>query len=246
MAKVITLSNGREWKTQKDALDHFRRILRSYDDDTVIDDPVHHDDLAALLERYDMTITNAPSKIGCGIAHFMRRLNYGVGYSTAGFWVVRTDGTKTDFSFPHAVKGKPKQQAHEFADACRAAVTEDLKSAKKRHFDRFGDGEGRVLCDLTNQPITLQEAHLSHAPPTFGCLVVMFRTAFGLHAEIPAGTLTPPQDKQTTTTFSNIALADAFREFHRKRAVLRVIAAKRNVAISENQRIQRVKHPVEI
>ena len=120
MAKSIALNNGRDWKTQTAAIEHFRSILHAYKNGDTVTDPSHHDDLAALLERYDDSITRELSKIGSGIERFERRINGQAGYATPGFWVVRTDGSATDFSFYTAVRGTPKPRAHEFADACRA------------------------------------------------------------------------------------------------------------------------------
>ena len=87
MALPFVLSNGREFKSQKAAKEHFREILRAYENGRVITDPSHHDDLVALLERYDNAVTDTSSKIGTGIDHFERRINPGSGYSTPGFWV---------------------------------------------------------------------------------------------------------------------------------------------------------------
>ena len=115
-----TSPTGREFKTQTAAIEHFRAILHAYGNGSIIEDPAHHDDLVALLERYDAAITDTPSKIGVGIERFERRLNAESGYSTPGFWVVRSDGSATDFSFYTGVKGEPKPQSQEFADACRS------------------------------------------------------------------------------------------------------------------------------
>ena len=93
MAKTVTLSNGREFPSQKAATEHFRAILHGYGNGDEITDPAHHSDLVALLERYDAAITSTPSKIGTGIVRFERRINYGSGFATAGFWVERTDGS---------------------------------------------------------------------------------------------------------------------------------------------------------
>lgn len=108
MAKTVTLSNGREFSSQKAATEHFRAVLHCYGNGEEITDPAHHSDLVALLERYDAAITSTPSKIGTGIVRFERRINYGSGFATAGFWVERTDGSWTDFSFPTAISAKPK------------------------------------------------------------------------------------------------------------------------------------------
>jgi len=160
MAKAVSLSNGRAWTTQKAALEHFRAMLYRYADGDTVNVVADHDDLVALLERYDDCIDAGPTKIGAGIDHFERRRNFVEGHSTPGFWVVRTDGTATDFSFIHAVKGEPRSQAADFADACREAVRGDLLDAKAEHFRVHGDANGRVQCPLTGDLITRDEAHI--------------------------------------------------------------------------------------
>jgi hypothetical protein len=71
------------------------------------------------------------------------------------------------------------EKSQEFADPCRATVAADLLEAKKQHFKLHADENGRVICDLIDRPITIDEAHLDHAYPTFGQMVVMFRAAQG-------------------------------------------------------------------
>lgn len=242
----ITLSNGREWRSQHAAREHFRKILYRYETNDIVSDPIDHDDLLALLERYDATITSGPSKLGLGVKSFQRRQNRGEGWTTPGFWVLRTDGTETDFSFPTAITGKPKPPSQEFSDACRAAVATDLAGAKKRHFREYGDADGCVECELTGARLTFQEAHLDHAYPSFGHLVVAFRAARQWHDAIPRGVLTAAADEQTTTSFAEPAIAEAFRQFHHAAATMRVIAAKRNLSMASAQRRPKVKQPVRL
>jgi hypothetical protein len=245
--RSMTLSDGRRFPTQTAAVEHFRSILHAYPDGAVIVDPAHHADLAALLERYDNTATtDQNSKIGSGIERFERRVNTGVGYSTPGFWVVRKDGSDTDFSFYTAIRGQPKPRSQEFADACRAAVAADLLEAKKMHFKLHADEDGCVICELTDQAITIDEAHLDHAYPTFGQMVVMFRAAQGWHEQVPDGVLTPPQDRQTTTLFVDPAVAEKFREFHHRGALLRVVAKGANLSQAARQRVPKVIRKVVI
>ncbi len=95
MAIAIILSNGRTWKTKAAALSHFKAMLARHADGAVVEDRSDHDDLVALLERYDEAITDGSSKTGVGIDHFTRTRNNFNGYSTPSFWVHRTDGTAT-------------------------------------------------------------------------------------------------------------------------------------------------------
>ncbi len=130
--KSVSLSNGRHWTTQAAAREHFKSMLARYADNEEISNRADHEDLVALLERYDECIAEAPSKAGCGIDGFFRRRNVFDGYSTPSFWVRRIDGNETDFSYITAVTGTPKGRSEEFYDACRAAVQPSLLAAKKK------------------------------------------------------------------------------------------------------------------
>ena len=246
MAKSIDLPNGRSWGTQKAALAHFKEMLGRYGDNAVVENRADHDELVALLERYDGVITDGPPKIGNGVDAFIRKRNAGEGYSTPGFWVRRLDGSETDFSYIAAVKGEPKSNATEFYDACRAAVARDLVAAKKRHFQKHADPAGRVACELSGDLITIDEAHLDHAYPTFGTLVVTFRAARGWQHLVPPGTVSAPADGQTTSVFIEAAVAGSFRAFHHQAALLRIVSARRNMAMAAGQRRPKVRFPVSV
>ncbi|OFZ70131.1 MAG: hypothetical protein A2Z01_06080 [Betaproteobacteria bacterium RBG_16_58_11] len=74
-------------------------MLARHADGAVVEDRSDHDDLVALLERYEEAITDGSSKTGVGIDHFTRTRNNFNGYSTPSFWGHRTDGTATGFSY---------------------------------------------------------------------------------------------------------------------------------------------------
>lgn len=196
MAKRVVLSNGRDWPTQAAALAHFKAMLARYKDEEVVEDRADHEDLVALLERFDDAHPAEQSKNGCGIDYFFRRFNIEKGFPNSSFWGRRTDGTETDFSDIWAVKGVAKGRAAEFNDACRAAVRADLEAAKKTAFDEHADEFGYMPCELTGNPVSIHSAHLDHAWPTFGMLVTTFRAARGWAKEIPDGVLTLPADAQ--------------------------------------------------
>lgn len=246
MAKEIRLSNGRVWKSQKAAEDHFRAIREKYPLNTPIDEASDHDDLAALLERFDAALGDSESKIGKGIDYFYTKRNFVNGGSTVGFHVAQVGGQHTDFSFLWAIKGEPKPEAQQFYDACRAAVADDLIAAKRGFFDEHGDEGGRVPCELTAVPLAYDEAHLDHAWPKFGQLAATFRAMRGWHSALPAGVITVGAHNQTTTTFADEAVREDFRRVHRELALLRVIAKGRNLAMAAGERRPVIKRPVRI
>lgn len=85
MAKPVHLSNGRQWRTRTDALEHFKQILARYNDGDRITDPPDHDELQSLLARYDSVVSpGSETKTGSGIKYFSRQRNADQGWTTSG------------------------------------------------------------------------------------------------------------------------------------------------------------------
>ena len=106
MVKPVQLSNGRSWRAQKDALQHFKGMLARYAIGAHVSVSEDHEDLRALIERYDALLPpGEETKAGAGIVYFSKQRNAGEGWTTEGFHVHRVDGTSIDFSYISAVKG---------------------------------------------------------------------------------------------------------------------------------------------
>jgi len=238
--------NGLAWKTQKDALNHFKSMLNRYNNKDIIEVRADHEDLVALLERYDEAITDGPSKTGTGIDHFTRTVNNFKGFATPGFWVHRTDGTATDFSYISAVKGQPKGPSKEFYDACRAAVQADLVAAKLCFFKQHADADGYVPCEVTGQPTAYKNAHLDHAWISFGQIVSGFRASRGWTAEVPDGVVSLPADGQTQSKLIDPSVAKAFVEYHHSIATLRIVFSTVNLSMTARQRRPTIHRPISL
>jgi hypothetical protein len=231
---AITLTNGKAWASQKAAKAHFKEILHTYANGAPVDDPGHHDDLAALVVRLDAVLPAEERKGTAGIVRFERRLNTGAGFATPGFWLVRPNGEATDFSYLTAIEGRAKSQDLEFADACRRAVAGELAAFMRAEFARSSNGV--VACALTGARIAQAEAHVDHDDPSFASIILSFRQAQGWVGSVPAGVLTSGADAQTTTTFVRPADEAAFRAFHQAHAKLRVVSVAANLARAASQR----------
>ena len=247
MAKPVAIGL-RSFRTQGGALEHYKELLHRYQDGKRIENAADHADLVALLDRYDPALdaVGEPTKGDGQIGHFERRLNTGTGWSSPGFWVVRQDGTATDFSYIDAVKGKPKGRSQDFYNACRHAVALDLIKAKKQAFAQYGDENGRVECELTGAMVTIDHAHLDHAWPQFSHLVSGFRAARSWSREIPDGIVSVPSDGQTSATFVDNVIADAFRSYHHDQALLRILSRTANLQIASQARKPKVSRPVHV
>jgi hypothetical protein len=222
--KPVTLSNGRSWPSRGDAIDFFRTLRDRYPIGGVVTDQSDHDDLLALLRQYDMSRFEGPSKIGVGVDRFETRMNVTNGGRNVGFWVVRLDGTETDFSFIRAVNQAPKREEEQLADACRAAVYAELQSARIAYFAAYSNESGRVRCPVSGESILEEESGFGYVGRGFSKLVGDFASSQGWHGVVPEGVLSAPADAQTTTTFASRAHETAFRSFHRTSAVICVVA----------------------
>src|SRR5271170_6934999 len=144
MPKKSLIVNGREFASRTDCILYFRTMLNRH----TAGQPVNEDDaadLADLLLRHP----EAVDKIGSGIDHFEVRVPPQFGGLC--FWIVRTDGSETDFSFMTCVRGRAKLVSQEFREACRMAIQNDVAKAKQAYFTRNQDVSGRVACEVTGQ-----------------------------------------------------------------------------------------------
>jgi hypothetical protein len=236
MAKSIKVGE-KEFGTMKAAKDFFKEMLARYSDG----DDVNEEDSAnldRLLERHP----EASQKIGCGVRrYFRKRTDKG----TSCFWLERTDGTETEFSYLTCVDAKGKSIYQEFAEACREAVQPDLIATKRTYFGDHGDEQGRVACDVTGEMIKYDESHLDHKKPmTFQVIVRTFVTANSITPSREM--LSSPQDQQFATTFTDEEIANKFREYHHSLSQLRVIKSQLNLSLGGSERIIKSKTPISI
>ncbi|MCP8884500.1 DCL family protein [Devosia sp. XJ19-1] len=236
----VVLSNGSKWPNKTVAKAYFRALRDRWGVGVVIDDPIDHENLCALLERYDEVIATGPSKVGCGIRHFETRENVSHGGLTIGFWVIRTDDSETDFSFMSAVDGQPRNPDAEFVEACREAVYERISEAKREFFRKHADGAGRLACTVTGELVSAAAARVDYIGKSLRDIAWDFRVSEGWGAAVPQGVISPPADAQVSAQFADMDAMIRFRFFHDRNARMRVVsksalpsrlAATRNMAV---------------
>lgn len=209
--------------TQKDALAYFKTLLHNSPDHQKISG-INHLRLVGLLKRHP----EADQKIGAGIDSFHAGLAKDIGdggFRTRCFYVARIDGTSTDFSYIHAVRGQERTMGQEFRDAARACIQEQLLTKKREWFRAHGKA---TLCPETGVTITEETAHVDHRPPwTFERICQEFLAQMQL---VPNYSwLSRPGDNQLRTQIINPEIAEAFTKFHDTHAELLVISANQNL-----------------
>jgi len=238
LAKPVDIGH-RVFPTQTAATKHFREILNSCElGDTIEGDKAR--DLSAVLALHP----DFEQKVGVGVRRYY--VAKAPDHPTRCFWLERMDGSNTDFSLKSAITGSNTSTIQAVARAFREYLAPTLILAKRNHFDIHGRGtstEKVVQCEVTNELISYEQAHLDHKPPsTFEVLVRNFLAARKLKPTeeliIRGG------DAQSATRLADSSLGDDFVEYHRKVADLRIIKSSANLAASSTHRIRRPKNPV--
>ena len=97
VAKPFTIAT-RSFRTKAEASAFFRAMLNRFHPKDRVSD-LDAADLAALLKCH----TEYADKVGSGIDHFCVMHNQ---YGTKSFQIVRTDGSRDDFSYTHCITPK--------------------------------------------------------------------------------------------------------------------------------------------
>lgn len=227
-AKPVTLGHL-HFAKQGDALEYFKEILNRYSPGEAID-AADYADVEALLSGHP----RAEEKIGAGIASLL------VDHDQEGgqcFHVLRSDGTKENFSYKKCITGDPTPFTA-FSAACRRVVDAELDAFKRAYFDKNQNDDGKVKCPETKRWISWDEAHVDHkSPNSFSVIVQFFVSSQGID---------PTQVSYERTglyghELADASLAAAFQTWHRKNAVLRVIDGGRNLAKASLARIKPTK-----
>lgn len=218
------------FSTKKEAKEYFSRILNKYPLGTELN-ASEFDDVMALL----LCHPRAEEKVGAGIKSI--KVDWGFYSSNRCFHIVRLDNSVEDFSIGKCIDGD-HSPFHKFCTACRKAVEADLRAMKTRYFEEHGDVEGRVVCPVTKEKITFDEAHVDHREPfTFLSIVHFFIKA----DKIDVNTIAYTTKGKYGNEFENGELAKKFQEWHCDNATLRVVKGKANLSKSYLGRVKLTK-----
>jgi hypothetical protein len=101
MAKKPFDIGTRQFSMKKEAKAFFSAMLGRYTNGETVGEQDARD-LRGLLGHH----TEYVAKIGVGIARFEVNINKEYEQVTRSFWIIRTDGSKDDFSFHHCITPK--------------------------------------------------------------------------------------------------------------------------------------------
>lgn len=214
------------YATKKDALNHYKNILNSYD----FGETISRDNLSDLFDLLE-THPNVIEKVGVGIESIrIVKLKY----STKAFELVRFDGSTEYFSYTKRINA-PKNNFTKFREACRKAIQDDLRSVKLAYFDKYSK-KGQVKCQETGELLKWEDLSVDHRQPnTFSVIVDRFVELNNINlSEVEYFQIGGDMDE-----IANNELKEKFRQYHKDKANLRVVKKNLNLGRSFQARVNR-------
>lgn len=205
---------GRQFASKKAVEDECRRIRDAYAALT----PVREAEDFAFLLGVLRLHRDAAEKIGPGVRAFWSDYTT---YGTRGFWLERLDGTKTDWSFLHALKHPSRRE--EALSALRNEIRYQIEDFRDRAFA----GKDFVVCGISGQPVGLGEHHVDHVTP-FNSLAEAFVAQY--KAKLEDIEIQPSRDNSVTRLLQCQEDREAWQRFHAQRATLRIVSIKANLS----------------
>ena len=209
---------GERFANKTRLLERIRGILYAYP----IGGRLNTADRNFLYALVDMHHPDGDLKIGVGVARMEVRQNRTY-RNNREFWIVRTDGTETDFSFMECLR--PSTPLSKFKNACRVAVALDVAAVKAD----FWRGRESAVCPLTGSAMTFADSHVHHAGPfDFAAIVQSFIAQDGI--EVSSVQLTGIADGEIGDRFNDPELERRFVAYHNNLAQLQVVSAFGNLS----------------
>ncbi len=168
---------------------------------------------------YDLLLMHpsAAQKVGSGVASFQVERN---DRNTIGFWLTRTDGSRTDFSF--LVCLTPPNHEQKVRSALRNEVQDQIDMFK---FSVFGTRVALVPCAITGELVTWNTCHVDHEP-SFDSLVKSWMSVEELTWDLLR--VRPSEDGETEARLLDLLVIESWTTYHRQHARLQITTIAAN------------------
>ena len=245
----------KEFKTKKDALNYYKTILNSYKFGQSLSDE-HFNDLIDLLD-YDFFIDNpeiensedeSENKKQKEINEEIQDIEENeddliiedikiarVQFNTKCFEVVHNDLSSVYISYIQIINRPKFTPDTLFNNACRNTVHKDMMAVKQKYFDD-NSVKGYVKCQETNILSNWEDLRIDHRQPnTFSVIVDRFKEVNKIEvAEIEYLT-----NDDNLLLFKNEIITEAFINYHKEKANLRIVRKECNLSRTGMARIKR-------
>ena len=148
------------------------------------------------------------------------------------FFILRSDGTDTDFSYRKALS--PKSKASYVKETLRALIKEQTNAFKDKYFEENQDSKGYVVCPETGLKIKKKDSHIDHYPKQFDEIVKDWAESRNLKSKDII--LVQPPENSTFWPLEDKSLEKDFKEYHQKEATYRIVLNKVNLQRGRSKR----------
>jgi len=210
-AKPVSIGT-RIYATKTLALDAIRKVR-----DRIWESGAMTPEDDAFLRELIALHIDADEKVGCGIERFEVRRNAG---NTLGFWIVRVDGTSTDFSFLRCLGAVTHSVRVRIA--MRHSIHGDVVNFRER---AFADSK-TMTCPISNELVTRESCHVDHSEPKFLQLADAFAASIGGYEIIEADAF----DGTFGAVFASSEVRSKWRAYHNAHAALRIVSRTANLS----------------
>jgi hypothetical protein len=214
MAKSVTIGNI-TFSSHKSAKIYIQEIISRYDQGNRLEnnDFIFVSDLLLLHPESDQ-------KIGSGIKALFVDLDAQY-HRNKCFYIERTDGSITDFSWISCIKGRNIRK--EIFDAFRNAVTDQIKEF------RISILKNDVICPYSNEKLNHKNSHVDHVEPlTFDNLILKFLESESIRSVDVK--LSESEDNQFTAVLIDLEFKKKWQNYHKENAQLRLISQSANLS----------------
>lgn len=207
---IPVMIGARRFDRKADAEAAIRQIFSTVG---IISDPAAEEFLLDLLLMHP----DASRKIGSGVSHFEVRVNPQKP-STYTPWLVRTDGSATDWSYRKCLD--PPAHAMEVRRAMRSAIDDQIADFRRESFDA-----GRGVCAVCAVNLTGVGGHVDHDDPTFVDLAWIYADSHGGWDSFALRR----EDGMLSVRLADPEVTEAWAEHHRVTARLRLLCQEHNL-----------------
>lgn len=249
MRKLIKIGE-KEFKFKKDALKYYKEILNSYDFGEILSNE-HYKDIIDLL-NYDISYTDdhpdfeekeSENENEENDDYVIEDVRIGkVQFNTKCFELLYRNGETDLISYRLRIT-QPKENAFDdFRQAARNIIHEDIRNVKQEFFDKFSK-KGLVPCQETGILSNWTELVVDHRQPnTFSVIVDRFIELF----KIDLKKIEYTTDENNFYLFKDNELSENFKNYHKEKAVLRVVRKECNSSRAHQGRIKQQKKDLKI
>ena len=242
---MIQIGN-KSYKYKKDALNHYKSILNSYKFGDSLNEG-DFNDLFDLLD-YDSSFYNDENfNINESIDTQENRKIIGikiakVQFNTKCFEVIYSDYSWCQISYIYMINRPKENPDSMFSIACRSAIQKDIRDVKKKYF-YDNSVKGKVKCQETNELSKWEELAVDHRQPnTFSVIVDRFKEV----NKIDVSKIEFYVNEENILVFKDEILSEEFRNYHKKKANLRIVRKECNLSRTGMARIKRTNNDLTI